>query len=124
MRTSVAFVGAVVAGALLVVGFLFGLNGDQWDWWRWTSWAAALVVASGTVRIIRRRRPTVRLRRRELTIVIVAGLTAGTSIAVMANRFSDPYGGSLVWPHILACVALIGVVVAVWAATGSSNESG
>ena len=29
---------------MLVLGSIFGLNGQQWSWWRWASWAGAGLV--------------------------------------------------------------------------------
>jgi hypothetical protein len=34
------------------------------------------------------------------------------SVVIMARRYSEPYGGPLFWPHVLACLALAGFVVA------------
>src|SRR5262245_38049607 len=37
----------------------------------------------------------------------------GTSVWVMAHLYSDPYSGDLFWPHTLAVLAFVGLVVVV-----------
>jgi hypothetical protein len=36
-------------------------------------------------------------------------LLLGGSLALMARRYSDPYAGSLFWPHVLALLGLLGL---------------
>jgi len=102
-------VGLVVVPALLVLGFVFGLNGLQWDWWRWASWIGATVVLVASVRASRHPPGTVSGLGR--TLAAAGILLVVTSTGVMEKKFSDPYGGSQLWPRALACIALTGLVV-------------
>ena len=57
------------------------------------------------------------------TFVLLTALLAA-SVAVMADRYSDPYSGNLFWPHALALTAFAGlalvlVSVALW--TGGAH---
>ena len=106
MRT--VSVAVFVALALYWIGSVFGLNGDQWMWWRTAAFAAAvlcliLAVFRSRVAAFVNRKPR----------VVLAGgfgglLLLGGSLASMATRYSDPYAGPLLWPHILALVGLLG----------------
>ena len=49
---------------------------------------------------------------------LVAGAAFGAALVtvssvVMADRYSDPYSGPLSWPHALAAVAFIGLLLVV-----------
>jgi hypothetical protein len=105
----------VAAIGLLMLGGIFGLNGEQWRWWRWAATACA-----GLVLIVAllgsKNRFTVNSRRSRFAIA--AGGVVGTalvalSVVVMAERYSDPYSGPLFWPHVLAVTALIGLLLVV-----------
>src|SRR5262245_57336128 len=105
---------SAVAIVLVVAGSIFGLHGEQWSWWRSASWAGALVVTGAAV-LMAASCPTVGRRLRD--IAWPAGVWLGTGLvavgtAVMADRYGDPYGGPLLWPHALAVVALLGLLVA------------
>jgi hypothetical protein len=109
--------GAAAAVVLVALGGVFGLNGGQWGWWRDASWAAAvasLVLALRAARGVRA--PVARPRAAHALGMLCGSIAAGASVGVMARRYSDPYGGPLLWPHVLAVVALAGVVVAVGSA--------
>lgn len=124
MRDSVARVRGVATGiaaavALLWIGAVFGLNGAQWDWWRWASFAGAAL--SLVVAVLR---PTMRVPSIAVASVGAAGAAIlGASLAVMAVRYSDPYGGRLFWPHALAVFGVIGFALAAIAAAASSVTS-
>jgi peptidoglycan/LPS O-acetylase OafA/YrhL len=98
---------AIVAGiaaafVLYALGAIFFLNGSQWDWWGDACWVTAFVALVLGAR---------GRRGRSRPVAIVAGVAAvvGATV-VMASRYSDPYGGPLLWPHTLAVVAFAGVV--------------
>ena len=95
---------------LLVVGQLFGLNGATWIWWRWGCFAAAALEAI-VAALIAWRRKRVEFRRGATVAILIALAAIGASFAVMTQHFNDSYYGSLVWPHLLACVAFAGCLV-------------
>lgn len=116
MRILLAAWGLLGAVVLVVLAAVFDLNGGQWDWWRDASWAAAIASLVLALRAARRIRTPVARPRAAHALGLLGGSTAvGVSVAVMARRYSDPYAGPLLWPHVLAVVALAGVV----AVTGS-----
>jgi drug/metabolite transporter (DMT)-like permease len=113
----------LAAAALLLVGQVFALNGDQWDWWRGACWAAALVaVASGLFgRPIGRATSTMSaplLR----AIAAFGVLLILISLLFMRINYSDPYAGSMVWPRVLAVVGFLGFSVACLAVTGATGS--
>jgi hypothetical protein len=117
IRALVITFGLATAVALFALGLVFGLNGGQWAWWRDASWVAVVpalgLSLSGAL--------GVRGRVRRPRLVHVLGMFGGSiavavSVVVMARHYSDPYGGPLLWPHVLACVALSGLVVAIGSA--------
>jgi hypothetical protein len=113
MRVLVAVLGAAGAFVLFWLGAVFGLNGDQWAWWDDASSIAACVTLVVALWIV------FRLPGRALRphLPHLAGIVGGlavvvVSVVIMARRYSDPYLGPLLWPHVLACLALAGFVVA------------
>jgi peptidoglycan/LPS O-acetylase OafA/YrhL len=115
MRATTAGVGVVVAVGLVYLGAVFGLNGEQWQWWRWAATAAAGVVLVAALLPSRARSAVLPGRSR---FAAVAGGAIGValvavSLTVMAERYSDPYGGPLFWPHALAAIAFLGLLIAV-----------
>ena len=113
MRALVAVLGVAGAFVLYYLGVIFDVNGDPWAWWSYASTTAAcatLVVALWIVlrlpgRVLRPHLPHLAGMVGGLAVVVV-------SVVIMARRYSDPYDGPLLWPHILACLALAGFVVA------------
>ena len=74
-----------------------------------------LVVLAATVWVAWR----VRLQPRSLSWPLFVGglgLMIGAPI-LMGARYSDPYRGSLFWPHLLAVLAFCGLLLAVGALT-------
>lgn len=115
MRATTAGVGVVVAVGLVYLGAVFGLNGEQWRWWRWAATAAAGVVLVAALLPSRARSAVLPGRSR---FAAVAGGAIGValvavSVTVMAERYSDPYSGPLFWPHALAAIAFLGLLIAV-----------
>lgn len=115
MRSPIVGVGVVAAIGLLMLGSIFGLNGQQWGWWRWAATAGA-----GLVVIIAVLCSKVRFAESSRTsrFALVAGAAFGAALVtvssvVMADRYSDPYSGPLFWPHALAAVAFIGLLLVV-----------
>lgn len=112
-RRSIAV--AAIAGAVLlwVVGAIFGLNGDQWDWWQGASIAAILpLVLAASWLAYRAPRGLRRPDSRHLFGAASGCLVIAGSAVAMARLYSDPYAGSLTWPHALACLAFAGFVIA------------
>ncbi len=114
MRILLAACGLAAAVAFVALAGVFDLNGGQWDWWRNASWVAAVASFVLALRAARRIRTRVARPRAAHVLVVLCGSTAvGVSVVVMAERYSDPYAGPLLWPHVLAVVALAGVVVVI-----------
>jgi hypothetical protein len=112
VRVAVVTVGLTVAVILWALGSVFDLNGRQWNWWRDGSWICALLALALSVAIAVRMPGSAR----RSTFAPIAGVLAGSCAAVastivMARRYSDPYDGPLLWPHVLACIASVGVAV-------------
>lgn len=115
MRSTTVGVGVLAALGLVMLGGIFGLNGEQWGWWRWAATAGAVLVATASV-LGATGRLAVKSRSGRFAVVGGAALGAtlvAASIAVMAGRYSDPYSGPLFWPHALAAVAFIGLLLVV-----------
>ena len=117
MRWLAVAVWLVVAVVLYWLGLLFGLNSSQWDWWEGGCIACAglAFVLAGTSA-----RPPRRVLRPPAAAGAAGLVAVGASTALMALRYSEPYAGPLLWPHVLACVAAVGlavVLVYAWAAT-------
>jgi hypothetical protein len=66
-----------------------------------------------------RKRPEFTRAAKAAILIALAAIAA--SFAVMAQHFNDSYYGSLVWPHLLACVAFAGVLVAAIAVLRSAR---
>lgn len=121
MRVMAIVVGIAAATGLLVLGSIFGLNGQQWSWWSWAAWmGAGLVLIAAVARSALRVAPTSRAARSaRLAGGLVGAVLVSVSVFVMAHRYSDPYSGALFWPHTLAVTAFVGlalfvVSVALW----------
>jgi hypothetical protein len=116
VRATAAVVGISVAAGLFVLGSIFDLNGQQWDWWSAAARAGAGLVLIATVFWSRLRRLTLRLGA-DRSVALVGGVSGGAltvvSAVVMARSYSDPYADALFWPHALAVVAFIGVAIVV-----------
>jgi hypothetical protein len=113
MRALVAVLGVTGAFVLYYLGVIFDVNGDQWAWWSYASSMAACVTLVVALWIV------LRLPGRALRphLPHLAGMVGGlgvvaVSVAIMARHYSDPYSGPRLWPHVLACLALAGFVVA------------
>jgi hypothetical protein len=114
VRIVLAAWGLAGAVAFVALAAVFDLNGGQWDWWRNASWAAAVASFVLALRAARRiRTPVARPRAAHALGLLGGSIAAGVSVGVMARRYSDPYAGPLLWPHVLAVVAFAGVVVAI-----------
>jgi hypothetical protein len=119
VRAQIVLVGSLAAVTLWFLGAVFDLNGAQWDWWSvGAEESALLVVVLTAVTAVRRRGPLRRPLRRQVVAMLAGASVVAASVAIMASRYSDPYAGPLLWPHVLAVVAAVGLaVVAVGAAT-------
>jgi hypothetical protein len=118
VRGLVAASGVIGAFVLYFVGAAFGVNGTQWNWWRADSWIAAVIVLAATTWTVWRIDRPLELRlaasRPVLYLAALAGgATIGVSVAIMADRYSDPYSGSRLWPDVLASTALAGFTLCV-----------
>jgi cytosine/adenosine deaminase-related metal-dependent hydrolase len=114
MRILLAACGLVAAVVFVALAGVFDLNGGQWDWWRDASWAAAVASLVLAVRAALRVRTRVARPRAAHALGLLCGsIAVGVSVDVMARRYSDPYAGPLLWPHVLAVVAFAGVVVVI-----------
>jgi peptidoglycan/LPS O-acetylase OafA/YrhL len=96
--------------ALLVASAIFDLNGEQWNGWTQASRAAAVIAVVSALAIARM------ARRSTWRVAAAASVAAGLclvvlALVVMAARYSDPYSGPLLWPHVLAALSLAGFVV-------------
>jgi hypothetical protein len=113
MRATTVAVGVVVAVGLVVLGGIFGLNGDQWHWWRWAATTGAIVVLVAALLPSRARLAVAPGSSRSAAAAGgVLGLALiAVSLTVMAKRYSDPYGGPLFWPHTLAAIAFLGLLI-------------
>jgi hypothetical protein len=114
-RATSLSVGIAAAIGLWVLGSIFGLNGQQWAWWRWASYAeGGLVLLVASIRSVSRIEPVPRVGRPAVAAGGFAGaLLLVLSVAVMAHRYSDPYSGSLFWPHALALTTFVGLTLLV-----------
>jgi hypothetical protein len=127
VRATVIGISFLAVVVLVPAGFVFGLNGGQWSWWRVASWVGALSFVFTAVAFPRDGNGSAPSRLRPLaTAGLLLGLAVITiSIAEMASRYSDPYGGSLLWPPALAVLAVGGLVVvelSLFAFAGRSAE--
>lgn len=116
MRATAVVVGVAVAAGLFVLGSIFDLNGQQWDWWSGGARVGAGLVLIAAVFWSRLRR--LALQWGADRFVALAGGVSGAalttaSVVVMARGYSDPYGGALFWPDALAVVAFIGLAIVV-----------
>jgi hypothetical protein len=112
---------------LVPAGFVFGLNGAQWSWWRVAAWVGALSFVLTAAAFPRDGNASAHPRLRALAApgVLLGLAVIAISLVVMASRYSDPYGGSLLWPHALAVIAvagLVGVELSLFAFAGRSVE--
>jgi peptidoglycan/LPS O-acetylase OafA/YrhL len=115
MRATTVGVGVLLAVCLLYLGAIFGLNGQQWQWWRWAATAGAGVVLVAALLPSRARVSVLPGRSRAAAAAggaLGAALVAA-SITVMAKRYSDPYEGPLFWPHALATLAFLGLLIGI-----------
>lgn len=102
-----------VAVVLTYVGELFGLNGTQWDWWQRGCFAGAAVLVAAVVLHQRLQTAAQGLPRASFFVAAVSGVSLlAAALAMMSIRYSDPYSGSLFWPHTLALLGLLGFVIA------------
>jgi hypothetical protein len=127
MRLMALVVGVAAAIGLLMLGAVFGLNGQQWAWWGWAAWAGAgLVLTAAVVRSTFRVTLTSGgARSARLAGGLFGAALVTASVLVMAHRYSDPYSGALFWPHTLAIIAFIGlalVVVSIALSTGHPDR--
>ena len=110
------------AVVLLALGQVFGLNGSQWDWWSSASFVAAVFVLCVPLLLNALSPAAQALGRGGLLVVAALGVAALTaSVTIMSVRYSDPYAGRLLWPHLLAVSALAGFIAAVLAALASRS---
>jgi hypothetical protein len=113
LRPSLLILGVAVAVAFFFAGAIFGLNGTQWRWWQYASWAASASVFVGSLAVVR----VPLCQPEEITFASLSRAAPGAvlsavSLIVMAEKYSDPYGGNLLWPHLLAALGLCGVLLA------------
>jgi hypothetical protein len=115
MRATTVAVGVVVAVGLVVLGGIFGLNGEQWRWWRWAATAGAVVVLVAALLPSRARLAVVPGSSRSVAAAggVLGVALIAVSLTVMAKRYSDPYSGPLVWPHALAAMGFFGLLIGV-----------
>ena len=109
VRAAALIGGAFFIFPLLALGQAFGLNGATWIWWRWACFAAAALTAIVTALLVWQRK-RVEFRRGAKAAILIALAAIAASFAAMAQHFNDSYYGSLVWPRLLACVALAAVL--------------
>jgi hypothetical protein len=108
-------VGIAAAVVLFMLGSIFGLNGQQWGWWRWAAWLESAIILAAVV-LGARSRSAPRSRGNRSTVVVAGGCGGALvvlSVAVMAHGYSDPYRGTLFWPHALALLAFVGLSLVV-----------
>jgi drug/metabolite transporter (DMT)-like permease len=113
MRATTVGVGGVLAVGLVYLGAIFGLNGEQWQWWRWAATAGAGLVLVAALLPPRARFGVLPESGRAAAAAggaLGAALVA-VSVTVMAHRYSDPYSGPLFWPHALAAIAFLGLLI-------------
>jgi hypothetical protein len=113
MRATTVGVGGVLAVGLVYLGAIFGLNGEQWQWWRWAATAGAGLVLVAALLPSRARFAVLPESSRAAAAAggaLGAALVA-VSVTVMAHGYSDPYSGPLFWPHALAAIAFLGLLI-------------
>ena len=116
MRATAVVVGIPIAAGLFVLGSIFDLNGQQWGWWSGAARAGAGLVLIAAVFWSRLTRVTRKVggdRSAALAGGVSGAALVAVSVVVMARGYSDPYAGTLFWPHTLAVLAFIGLAVVV-----------
>src|SRR3954454_330306 len=119
MRAATVGGGVVLAVCLVYLGAIFGLNGEQWQWWRWAATAAAGLVLIAALLPSRARVAVMPGGSRSAAAVggVLGAVLVAVSITMMAKRYSDPYSGPLFWPHALAALAFVGLLIGVVSVT-------
>jgi hypothetical protein len=114
MRATTVGVGVVLAVGLVYLGAIFGLNGEQWQWWRWAATAGAGLVLVAALLPSRARFAVLPPESGRAAAAAGGALGAAlvaVSVTVMAHGYSDPYSGPLFWPHALAAIAFLGLLI-------------
>jgi hypothetical protein len=124
MRATAVVVGIPIAAGLVVLGSIFDLNGQQWNWWSGAARAGAGFVVVAAVFWSRLTRLTQRAGGGR-SVALAGGVSGAAlvvlSAVVMARGYSDPYGGALFWPHALAVAAFIGLAIVVVSAAATTG---
>jgi hypothetical protein len=124
MRATTVGVGVVLAVGLVYLGAIFGLNGEQWQWWRWAATAGAGLVLVAALLPSRARFAVLPESSRAAAAAggaLGAALVA-VSVTVMAHGYSDPYSGPLFWPHALAAIAFLGLLIGLVSVVAASRR--